>query len=81
MPPNPQINTKEDSIIEPTAYRLHSLLGLVVVGSEAIPLGRQAGTKLLWDEGERGGVLLPSNLNQKLLLGRNSSEEYDYSYV
>ena len=52
-------------------YGFCSLLGLVVVGSEAESLWGKTGTKLLWDEGEWGGVLLPSDLYQELL-GRRS---------
>ena len=38
----------------------------IIVCSEAVPLRRETRTKFFRDEGQRGGVLLPGNLNKKL---------------
>ena len=43
--------------------RFWSLLDFVVISSEAVSLRREARTEPLRDEGERGGVLLTSNLH------------------
>ena len=50
-----------------------SVLYSVVVGSEAVPLGGQAGAKFLRNEGEGCGILLSCYIDQKLQK-RNSAQ-------
>lgn len=38
----------------------------IIVCSKAVSLRRETRTKFFRDEGQRGGVLLPGNLNKKL---------------
>ena len=55
------------------SYWFLSVLYSVVVGSEAVPLGGQAGAKFLRNEGEGCGILLSCYIDQKLQK-RNSAQ-------